>query len=331
MNVYGTPSLVAESNLAEEDSWSSIPTNQRSQLMLVVETPDQTTSDQMLNMMETETGISDSAVKKTATYDIDLLLCGCVQTVPEGSFMQVGFGFPDGYGPESAGVTFKVYHYKKDADGNITSVEEVECVITEYGIIAKVDSFSPYMVVAVDKSAVTTTTKGVYARAVGLGGDVTGGLQTIASGSSVTYTLTPASGYVVDRVLLNGTALSADKYTDNTLTLSYDELSDNNMIEVSYVAESALARDAERGITVVYPNLKIAAEPTSQKAVAAGDELAPAGSFPVWAIVLVVVAIVVIVSAAVISILLLKKRHEEDAVVVVAASSKRSAKDKNDK
>jgi hypothetical protein len=220
--------------------------------------------------------------------------------------MQVGFGFPEGYGPDSAGVTFQVYHYKKDADGNIISVEPVECVITEYGIIAKVSSFSPYAVVAVKKSAVTTTTKGVYARTVGLGGDVTGGLQTIASGNSATYTLTPENGYKVDRVLLNGTVLSADKYADNTLTLSYAELSDNNMIEVSYVAESALAKDADRGITIVYPNLKIAAEPTSQK-------IAIDSGLPAWAIILIVVGAVLLVAAAVVWFLFWRQRKAATA------------------
>jgi flagellar biosynthesis/type III secretory pathway M-ring protein FliF/YscJ len=164
------------------------------------------------------------------------------------------------------------------------------------------------MVVAVDKAAVNDTTKGVYARAVGLGGDVTGGLQTVASGANAVYTFTPENGYKVDRVLLNGNVLSAEKYANNTLTLSYDELSDNNMIEVSYVAESALAKDAARGITIMYPNLKIAADPTSQT-------IENNGGMPVWGIILIVLGVVLLAAIAVFLFLLLK--HRKESVVVI--------------
>jgi hypothetical protein len=118
--------------------------------MLVASKPSKSQSDEMVNDAANELGVESSDIKSSATFSIDLVLCGCVQTVPDGSYMQVGFGFPEGYGPEDEGTTFKVYHYKQDADGNITGIEEVPCVITQYGLVATVQSFSPYAVVAVD-------------------------------------------------------------------------------------------------------------------------------------------------------------------------------------
>jgi hypothetical protein len=201
-------------------------------------------------------GVAASDILKSSTYEIDLLLCGCVQTVPTGSYMQVGFGFPEGYGPEDAGATFKVYHYVYDENGNMTA-EEVPCVVTEYGIIATVKSFSPYAIVAVKSSAIENATKNVYARTVGLGGSVSSSSQGIAQlkeGESVTYTFTPEDGYKVERVLLNGTATTV---SGNSATFAYADLEDNNIIEVYFVANSVAEKEAAEGITPVYPSLKV--------------------------------------------------------------------------
>jgi hypothetical protein len=252
MNVYGSPSLVSDGDLTMDgwtDDQGKALASQRSQLMLVASKPDSSTEDTMLDMAG-----QNEKVLQSSTYEIDLLLCGCVQKVPEGSFMQVGFGFPADYSPDTEGVTYKVYHYKTDENGNITGMEEVECVITEYGIIAKVDSFSPYAVVAVKKTENANAAKGIYARTASTGGTFNSGIAKVESGSSITYTFTPEDKYQVDRVLLNGSAVEV---TNNTLTLTYDQLSDNNTVEAYFVAKSVAEKQAADGITPIYPKTKI--------------------------------------------------------------------------
>lgn len=67
--------------------------------------------------------------------------------------MKLNLGIPDEFidlmGNEN--VKFKLYHFRRGEDGTIdySKTEEIECVFTPYGIIAEVQSFSPYVLVAV--------------------------------------------------------------------------------------------------------------------------------------------------------------------------------------
>jgi hypothetical protein len=263
MNVYGTPNLVADSDLSVEGFKDSngelVSKNQRSQLMLVASKPSDSESEEMVNKAQTDMGVSSDAILESSTYEIDLLLCGCVQTIPDGSYMQVGFGFPDGYGPEDAGATFKVYHYKSDG-----TVEEVPCVVTEYGIIATVSSFSPYAVIAVKTDALpANSTKSIYARTVGLGGEISvtkngeaaHGVVAVADGDTVTYTFAPETGYKAERIVLNGTEtiLQAGQ---TSVTYSNSDLTANNVLEVYFVANSVAEKETAEGITPVYASVK---------------------------------------------------------------------------
>ncbi len=250
MEVFGNPQIVADGDLSV-DGWQIdgkyASANQRSQLMLVASKPDEKTSGKMEELVDGELGAD--AVLKSSTYEIDLTLCNCVTKIPNGSYMQVGFGFPDGYGPEDAGVTFKVYHYKSAASGNITGVEEIPCVITEYGIMATVSSFSPFAIVAVDKTKVESTAKSIYSYSTGNGkitaANAKGSITTLESGGSVTYTLAPDTGYGVDYVLLNGEKKAVQ---NGSITLSYNDLAENNTLEAHFVADSVKSREAQEGI-----------------------------------------------------------------------------------
>ncbi len=110
-------------------------------------------------------------VESTETYNINLTLCKQQQkNLKDGMGVRVMLGFPQGYGPEDAGVTFKAYHYIKNAQGEITGVEEIPCTITPLGLIVEVYSFSPFTIAAVtktesdkqnaDKSAILNVTEG---------------------------------------------------------------------------------------------------------------------------------------------------------------------------
>jgi len=250
MEVFGNPQIVADGDLSV-DGWQIdgkyASANQRSQLMLVASKPDDKTSEKMEELVDGKLGAD--AVLKSSTYEIDLTLCNCVTKIPNGSYMQVGFGFPEGYGPEDAGVTFKVYHYKNDGSGNITGVEEIPCVITEYGIMATVSSFSPFAIVAVDKTKVDSTAKSIYSYSTGNGKVATanakGSINSVVSGGTVTYTLTADTGYGVDYVLLNGEKKAVQ---NGGITLKYDELLENNTLEAHFVADSVKAREEQEGI-----------------------------------------------------------------------------------
>lgn len=67
--------------------------------------------------------------------------------------MKLNLGIPDEFidlmGNEN--VNFRLYHFRRGEDGTIdySKTKEIECVFTSYGIIAEVQSFFPYVLVAV--------------------------------------------------------------------------------------------------------------------------------------------------------------------------------------
>jgi hypothetical protein len=210
--------------------------------------------------------------------------------------MQVGFGFPEGYGPEDAGATFKVYHYKSDG-----SIEEVPCVVTEYGIIATVSSFSPYAIIAVKSDALpASTTKSTYARTVGLGGDVTvakngtttSGVVTLSEGDKITYTFAPETGYKAERIILNGVETILNGQT--SIEYNYSDLKDNNILEVYFVAESVAQKEADEGITPIYASVKMTLPSANKTA-----KTSTTNGMPAWLYAVIAVAVVFAVAAVV--------------------------------
>jgi hypothetical protein len=261
MQVYGEPKLAGVGDLSMNgwttEDGSKVLQNQRSQLVLVASKPSDEKSSAMEDGIVSSLGTSQSAVKACETFELELDICSQIVKIPEGSFLQLSFGFPAGYGPDDAGTTFKVYHFKTNQDGSIDydNPEELACVITENGLIVTVNSFSPFAIVAVDSSVVSTNTKAVYASTTSKGGAVVeNGISTFDDSQSIVYNFTPSEGYSVDRVLLNGVDVS-NKVSGNSLTLDYADLNSNNTLEVSFVANRVVEQNEAQGITVVRPSL----------------------------------------------------------------------------
>ncbi len=265
MQVFGQPKFVCADDASLTDfadgNGQPIVGNQRSQLMLVVNEPNKKEQADMKDKLLSDTalGLEESDIKSSSTYQIDLQMCGVVQKVPNGSFMKVGFGFPDGYDYGQAaqdGVTFTVYHYKRDAGGVIIGVEEVPCVITEYGILATVESFSPFMICAVNADKVAAG-KRIYAYTEGSGGSINNQkITAVQSGQSVTYTLTPDDGYVLNSALLNGKDVSGD-ITNGRITLTYDKLADNNELEITFVSERVKTYRETNNLQIASPKYTV--------------------------------------------------------------------------
>lgn len=259
VKAYGEPQMVSNEDMSmqgfKDKNGNYLSENQRSQLMLVV---NKTTSEKDKELKDY---ITDAKVLGGATYEIDLHVCGILQKVPQGSFMQVGFGFPEGYGPDDAGTTFKVYHYKRDEYDNIIGVEEIPCVITEYGIIATVDSFSPFAIVAVEKDSIKNEKKSIYAHSMSNGGkiklvDGKKGITSVEKGQSVNYKITPDRGYKIDRVFLNGKDVTS-KMRNGELAFTYDELDSSSELVVVFISEVVATKLEEKGISLIQPMIVV--------------------------------------------------------------------------
>jgi len=266
VNSYAQPSIAMNGDLSmngwtymdDEGSERKVSEGQRSQMALVVTRPNDSK-----DLAEAAEGKAGAAAVQSMTYEIDLNICGKIVSIPNGSYMKLNLGIPDGFedlvGNED--VKFKLYHFKRGADGQIdySATEEIECVFTPYGIIAEVNSFSPYVLVAVDNSQLPVeerdTSKGIALITNGHGGKVEGSVSaasTLNKDETATYTITPDEGYEVESVRLNGNAVTLD---GSQITLTYEALSSSNTLEVGFVAKSVKEAESEAGIENVSPIL----------------------------------------------------------------------------
>jgi len=269
VNSYAQPSIAMNGDLSttgwtyeDKDENGNVVTkkvseSQRSQMALVVTKPND--SNDLTEAAMSQVGATTTM--QSVTYEIDLNICGKIVQIPNGSYMKLNLGIPDGFenlvGKEN--VKFKLYHFKRNNDGtlNYENPEEIECVFTPYGIIAEVHSFSPYVLVAVDNSklpaAERDTSKSIALVNNGHGGKVEGNsVVTLKENGSTTYTLIPDEGYGVEYATLNGKDVAIE---DHKITLTYDQLENSNTLEVGFVAESVKEAEAAEGIVPVTPGI----------------------------------------------------------------------------
>ena len=250
------PTLVSNSDLSVDNftykngdnTESTFSENERSQMMLVAEKADTSTVNTMLDEISGNENfnVNKDEIKKSETYDIALQICGKYPKIPDGSYVKIALGFPEGYGPDDEGVTFKLYH-RKHMGGDNYIIEEVPCVVTRFGIVATVTSFSPYMVAVVDADKATDKT--IYATVDGKGGKILkedGEVKAIKEGGSCTYTITPDAGYQIYSVKLNGVEVKDKVGQDGKLTLNYADLQGNNELEIQYIADAAAQRITDK-------------------------------------------------------------------------------------
>ncbi len=272
VNSYAQPTLVANSDLSME-GWTykdtdgmkkGVSESQRSQMALVVTRPHN--SEELVDKTAKQIAGGADAIAGSATYEIDLNICGKIVQIPNGSYMKLNLGIPDGFtdlmGKED--ITFKLYHFKRITGPDGTEIldyenpEIIDCVLTPYGLIATVNSFSPYVLVAVDNSKLPAekqdTSRGIALLSNGHGGKVESSIPaagTLEEDENVTYTLHPDAGYEVEFVHLNGKPLTV---TDNTITLTYDQLKSSNTLEVGFVAASVKAAENSDGVDNIPPS-----------------------------------------------------------------------------
>ena len=248
---------------------------------------------------------------------IKLQMCGKYPTISDGSYVKIALGFPEGYGPEDEGVTFKIFH-RKHIRGDEYIIEEVPCVVTQLGIVATVSSFSPYMVAAVSADKVSAS-KTILANIEGKGGVLSkedGKVRSLNKGESYTYTIKPNEGYQVYKVTLNGNDVTSKVNADGKLKLSYEELINNNDLEIQYISNEAAARYAEKDVEIVDPILMVVSTDGKAGVALKGDQLPinklvptvnnGTGSSTVWIVIGVIIALIVV--AVVLTTLLLRRK-----------------------
>jgi len=315
------PVLVDNSDLSamdfkDEEGNSTFTEQGRSQMMLVVNDVSAETENEIINGIsdDNSNNLSKEDIKASQTYDIKLSICGKHASIADGSYVKIALGFPEGYGPDDEGVTFKIFH-RKHVGGEEYIIEEIPCVVTKFGIVATVKSFSAYTVVAVSQDK--DTTKTVLAAIDGKGGKLTkddGQIRTVKAGGSYTYTIAPETGYKLYSVLLNGADVK-DRVADGKLTLTYDELSKNNELDIKFISDEVAQRFEEKNI-VEPVKVVVSTDNTSSKYTFVMDGVSAAGNssspLSVGAIIGIAVGAVAFaaVTAALVAALVISKKKK---------------------
>ncbi len=242
--VYGdVPAIIADRDLSASDfrdpDGNPLSLAFSSRFSLVAS---QIRGEDELRLLEAIEGAADIRTYGAATFDISLSLCQKEIAYCDKKPMKLLFPFPYGYTAEDP-ISFRAYHFQKDG-----TPEEVECVVTDAGIVLFCESFSTYSVVALREDR--DTGRELFVHALG-GGTVEKELLSLSSGESVTIRFTPHEGYTADMVTLNGKSFVAQ---NGEVTLQYDDLYDRgNVLEVSFISRSVAEREAGRGFFPVAP------------------------------------------------------------------------------
>lgn len=294
--VFGKPTLMEDLSGADFSDWSFAPDSldegedQESarkalkslthRMVLMSETPAKDRQEQLRSELENNAGglgeLSAAVdASKIEYYNINLTVCK-KQVVKTGDSIKISLGFPAGYGPEDKGTTFKVYHFSTDEYGNITGVNEIPCVVTEYGLIVYCDSFSPFAIVPIDleklesSGAVSEELKAEVAKAASekkvvfadaIGGSVscngsTDGTAVIGEGKTAEITVKADKNYEIDAVVIGGKAYTVSDRETMTISLSYDELaSGSTVVNAMFAAKSVHEKEEENNASVVIPGV----------------------------------------------------------------------------
>lgn len=254
-NLFAQPTLIEDSDLSTQGWVTSdgqgVDEMLKDRIVLVATSPSHDQTDAMNSLIEDALG---EKVLSSQTFNISLTVCKA-QVVQTGQSVRIMTGFPEGYGPDDEGVTFKAYHFVKDDQGNTTDVEEISCTVTQYGLLIICQAFSPFAIVAVESDGSETIPKTVILSS-GAGGSVTsenGNVFTVNDGGSAYVTIKADEGYVIDTVTLGGTPVSVGGgMTGCTLTLDADDLAEGgNILDVAFVAKEIQKAEAASGETAV--------------------------------------------------------------------------------
>ena len=286
-NVFGQPSLLEDSDLSmagwETSDGSPVSKLLKNGLALVVTSPSKTQTDAMNGLIGNAN--PGTQVLASETYNITLTLCKS-QVIKTGQGVRVSVGFPAGYGPDDEGVTFKAYHFKRNDAGDVTGVEEIDCVVTRFGLVLTCKSFSPFAIVAVkdDGSAKSTARTAILSSSYG--GHITASgmnsIFTLNKNGSVAVTVTADSGYLLEQLTVNGVSKDITDSRSMTFTLSYSDLqAGTSIVDAQFVAESVRRRDMEKGETevIVSPEaIKLTAEQSGNTTASPAVGTAPQSS-----------------------------------------------------
>ena len=259
-NVFARPTLLENEDLSlngwQTSDGQPVSEKLKSRIALVTTRTTQAEKDSMNNLMEEQ--LDNQELITSETYNISLNVCK-KYVVKTGHKLRLSLGFPAGYGPDDAGVTFKAYHFKRDDAGNVTGVEEIPCVVTKYGLVVTCDSFSPFAIAVVENDGTVPQDKSVIVSAVD-GGQINGAnrdegnIITLKENESANLNIVPNEGYEIETINICGKEIEVTNKDSMDVTVNYEDIvNEDNIIQATFVAKEVIQKEAERQEAVVEP------------------------------------------------------------------------------
>lgn len=260
-DVFARPTLLENEDLSM-NGWVTSDGKQvseklKSRIALVTTRTTQTEKDTMNGLMEEQLG--DQELITSETYNISLNVCK-KYVVKTGHKLRLSLGFPKGYGPDDAGVTFKAYHFITNASGEVTGVEEIPCIVTQYGLIVTCNSFSPFAIAAVENDGTNVQTEKAIIVSATEGGQVNGAnrdegnIITLAENESAELNVVPQEGYEIESVTVFGNAVEVTNKDLMNITVNYNDVKDGNcIVDAKFVAKTVVQEETDKGEVVAVP------------------------------------------------------------------------------
>lgn len=259
-NLFATPTLLENEDLSlngwQTSDGKAVSEKLKNRIALVTTRTTQTEKEEMNNLMENE--LAGQELITSETYNISLNACK-KYVVKTGHKLRLSLGFPAGYGPNDAGVTFKAYHFKRDDKGNVTEVEEIPCVVTKYGLIITCDSFSPFAIAVVENDGTVSQDKSAIVSAVE-GGQINGAnreegnIITLKENESANLNIVPNEGYEIETINICGKNIEVTNKASMDIVVNYEDIvTEDNIIQATFVSKEVVQKEEERQETVVEP------------------------------------------------------------------------------
>ncbi len=277
--VFARPTLLENEDLSlngwQTSDGEAVSDKLKSRIALVTTKTTKTEKDTMNNLMEAE--LPNQELITSETYNISLNVCK-KYVVKTGHRLRLALGFPAGYGPEDAGVTFKAYHFMRDAQGNVTGVEEIPCVVTPYGLIITCDSFSPFAIAVVENDGTQVAQEKSLIVSASEGGVITGGnraegnIITLNENETTTLSVEADEGYEIETLTVCGETIDMSQMASKEamdVTVSYNDIKDGNcIVDATFVAKAVVEKEEKNGEVAVQPEVTPATVtiPTERKA-----------------------------------------------------------------
>jgi hypothetical protein len=257
--VFGTPTLIENEDLSMNEWKTSdgteVSDKLKSRIALVTTKTTKAETDTMNNLMKDE--LQNQEMITSETYNISLNVCK-KYVVKTGHRLRISLGFPAGYGPDDAGVTFKAYHFIRNSKGEVTGVEEIPCVVTQYGLIVTCDSFSPFAIAVVENDGTQTITEKAVVVSDSEGGTITGAnreegnIVTLKENESRTFNIKADEGHEIEAITVCGEVIEISNKDTMNITVNYNDVKDGNcIVDAKFVAQEVVAQEEAKGEVVV--------------------------------------------------------------------------------